>query len=280
MSEGIENAQVREALIHAIDTAAGDIDAVRTNLQHWFDSAMDRVSGWYKRRSQRIVFVLGLLTAVGLNVNTITIAQSLSTSAALRQAVIAQAQTMENAVAPCASGAPCDLTPSGAVQEMSRTDVPIGWNDTAISALLAPTKLYSCLGWFEIITGYLLTAFAVTLGAPFWFDVLNRLMVIRATVKPAEKSPEEASQDPQPEDNAASPPKVVPPAKPGGGNAGCSTAAPTVDTDIIYAEMLGVADRIFEGDDGTTHYGVTADGQIVVPKALPQKDTANAESVK
>ena len=30
------------------------------------------------------------------------------------------------------------------------------------------------------------------LGAPFWFDVLNRLMVIRSTVKPKEKSPDEA----------------------------------------------------------------------------------------
>ena len=33
------------------------------------------------------------------------------------------------------------------------------------------------------------------LGAPFWFDVLNKFMVIRATVKPREKSPDEASED-------------------------------------------------------------------------------------
>jgi len=47
----------------------------------------------------------------------------------------------------------------------------------------------------RMVFGWLVTALAVMLGAPFWFDVLNRIMVIRSTVKPHEKSPEEPSQD-------------------------------------------------------------------------------------
>jgi hypothetical protein len=35
------------------------------------------------------------------------------------------------------------------------------------------------------------------MGAPFWFDLLNKIMVVRSTVKPKEKSPEEASEDRQ-----------------------------------------------------------------------------------
>jgi hypothetical protein len=54
-----------------------------------------------------------------------------------------------------------------------------------------------------VAAGWLLTALAATLGAPFWFDVLNRLMVIRSTVKPHEKSPEEASEDRQAVNRAA-----------------------------------------------------------------------------
>jgi len=38
------------------------------------------------------------------------------------------------------------------------------------------------------------TALAVSLGAPFWFDMLNKLIVVRSTVKPHEKSPEETSK--------------------------------------------------------------------------------------
>ena len=51
--------------------------------------------------------------------------------------------------------------------------------------------------WFAVVCGWLVTAFAVMLGAPFWFDVLNKFMIIRSTVKPHEKSAEAGSEDRQ-----------------------------------------------------------------------------------
>jgi hypothetical protein len=52
-----------------------------------------------------------------------------------------------------------------------------------------PTKnaLFNAAGVLALICGWLMTAFAVTLGAPFWFDVLSKLMVVRSTMKPGEK---------------------------------------------------------------------------------------------
>ena len=57
------------------------------------------------------------------------------------------------------------------------------------------------LGWGYIaavkIVGILLTTIAVSLGAPFWFDMLNKLVNLRSTgVKPKkseDKEKEEAS---------------------------------------------------------------------------------------
>ena len=43
--------------------------------------------------------------------------------------------------------------------------------------------------------GILLTGFAISQGAPFWFDLLNKFMVVRSTVKPTEKSQEQPSKD-------------------------------------------------------------------------------------
>ena len=43
--------------------------------------------------------------------------------------------------------------------------------------------------------GWLLTALALSLGAPFWFDLLNKFIVVRSTVKPKEKSQEDKSKD-------------------------------------------------------------------------------------
>jgi len=41
----------------------------------------------------------------------------------------------------------------------------------------------------SLIGGWVMTALAVTLGAPFWFDVLSKLMIVRSTIKPKDGSP-------------------------------------------------------------------------------------------
>lgn len=67
----------------------------------------------------------------------------------------------------------------------SETDFERDWRRT-------PNSFY---GWLLKVSGILFTGFAIALGAPFWFDVLNRFMVIRSTIKPQEKSPEEKSKN-------------------------------------------------------------------------------------
>jgi len=48
--------QIKNIVVGAIEDAQGDINAVRNNLEGWFDATMDRVSGWYRRRTQWILF--------------------------------------------------------------------------------------------------------------------------------------------------------------------------------------------------------------------------------
>jgi hypothetical protein len=49
---------------------------------------------------------------------------------------------------------------------------------------LGDNTLFNFLPFVSLIMGWVMTAFAVTLGAPFWFDVLSKLMVVRSTFKP------------------------------------------------------------------------------------------------
>ena len=74
--------------------------------------------------------------------------------------------------------------------------------------------------WLSAILGWLITAVAVTFGAPFWFDILNKFMVIRATVKPREKSREEGSEDRAPSRGAGGAGKTDGSGGPGGGAPG------------------------------------------------------------
>jgi len=188
----IGGTQVGRALRTLAEQAGDDMNALRENVETWFNGAMDRVSGTYKRRTQWIIFTLGFILTVLLNVNTITIATRLSTDATLRSVVVAEAEGF--ASRPDAHQPDFEKNKA----ELQGLGLPLGWpHGTNIVApwnkdfRAWPNLLLPLLGW-------LLTAAAISLGAPFWFDLLNKFMVIRATVKPHEKSREEGSEDRQP----------------------------------------------------------------------------------
>ena len=90
----IQNDYIKRALLSAVEMAGDDIEKVRANLESWFNGTMDRVSGWYKRRTQFILFAIGFGAAVVLNVDAVTIAQRLGSDEALRRAVVASAATI------------------------------------------------------------------------------------------------------------------------------------------------------------------------------------------
>jgi hypothetical protein len=192
---------IQRVLLSAIDTAQGDLQQAQANIEDWYDSSMDRVSGWYKRSTQWILFGIGLFMAIGFNVNTLTVAEYLYREKAARETLIARAQA---AVAD-------QNYPSreyGQIKaELGSLNLPIGWSVGVPRARSANgSPIAGDIEWLEVIFGWLVTAFAAALGAPFWFDVLNKVMVIRSTVKPHEKSPEESSEDRQAGNQPASAP--------------------------------------------------------------------------
>src|SRR6266404_6008997 len=55
---------VKQSLTAFITDSKGDLDALRKGIETWFDDAMDRVSGVYKRYTQIFTLVFGLVAAV------------------------------------------------------------------------------------------------------------------------------------------------------------------------------------------------------------------------
>lgn len=207
---------VARALLAALAQAGGDTEKALKAIQDWYDASMDRVSGWFKRETQQILFVLGLLVAVGLNVDAVFLAKYLAADESARHELAEMAA--RSAVAPDMAAAIDKLRapePGGLLQEEPAPDTPdatAATDEKVSSAVKAVTDLGLPVGWtasrwaefsalgagtLRTVVGWLITAFALSFGAPFWFDLLNKLMVIRSTVKPHEKSPEEGSEDRQ-----------------------------------------------------------------------------------
>ncbi len=215
--QNIGNPRLQKALTPLIDAAAGDVARVRANIEEWYNSSMDRVSGWYKRRSHIIILVLGFLVAVAVNADSVLIVRRLASDRALRDSLVASAnvyaqEAAKNPEAVATPGGPpapvsdkcadvCNEdTPQCRLKktqcEIGALGLPLGWSSRTDDRLR-----WNGYGMFffthvpDHLFGWLLTALAISLGAPFWFDVLNKIIVIRSTVKPKEKSQEDKSKD-------------------------------------------------------------------------------------
>jgi len=203
-----DNSRIQRIVLHAVDAAQGDLDKAQKAIEEWYDSAMDRVSGWYKRTTHFIVLAIGLTVAVGMNIDSVAIVDKLYRSEAVRDAVVAAASSAadrynkdtnanKDAAAAAALGKKGPNAYTEATDALNGLHLPVGWDDSRLS-FCPPASFNEFVKIFLFPwIGWILTALAASLGAPFWFDVLNKVMVIRSTVKPHEKSPEESSEDRQ-----------------------------------------------------------------------------------
>jgi hypothetical protein len=184
----IKSEKVKNALMAMINVAGNDVDRLRDSIENWFNSTMDRVSGWYKRRSQLIIFCLGFGAAAIVNVNSVTIANNLWIHKAERDAMVSAAQGYLATHPGKDHQTERDSSLKANVEGIESYGLPIGWNINLPSGNQERLLFvfWSLLGWF-------ITACAVSLGAPFWFDMLNKFIVVRSTIKPHEKSQEEQS---------------------------------------------------------------------------------------
>lgn len=185
----------------------------RKNVEKWFDDSMDRLSGAFKRYSQRVALIIGLILATALNVDSIDLTLYLWREPSIRQALAAKAVSFE------LSQQELQSNPEEALQNFRNQFVglslPVGWGFTRTpSAALSDTtcQLFPRLGQsFGVplpgtnicivppqsnnqanlaikVLGIILTALAARQGAPFWFDILKRVVNLRSTgANPAEK---------------------------------------------------------------------------------------------
>jgi len=74
-----------------LDQANGDLLRLKKLIEQWFDETMDRVSGWYKRQTFQVLFVIGLVLTVLFNVDAIAIINTLSTDKTARETLVGMA---------------------------------------------------------------------------------------------------------------------------------------------------------------------------------------------
>ena len=167
---------VKKRLQPLLTAAGGDLEEYRNLVEAWYDDSMARVSGWYKRKTQVILLVVGAILVLALNANTLTISNRLWSDQTVRAAVVEQAS--QAASQPAGHNARERLDEAADnVAQVAKVGMPMGWSGEAKPDL-------GGTGWITTVGGWLLTIAAISLGAPFWFDALGRFSRLRSSGKP------------------------------------------------------------------------------------------------
>jgi hypothetical protein len=163
---------LRKPLAVFVRDATGDLERFRGNLERWFDDAMDRVSGFYKRKVQLALLAYAILVTAALNIDSVAFATRLWTDDLVRSAAVAAAERQQQ------QGQ--DPSATRLLEEVRGLDLPLGWS--AADPLRDPPS--GLAGWLLKLLGLAVTVLALTLGAPFWFDLLSRVARLRSTGPP------------------------------------------------------------------------------------------------
>jgi hypothetical protein len=167
-------AVVGEGITRDVLADAEKLREAKLNIENWYNDAMERLSGRYKRYSQVIILAIAIVVCGIGNVDSLAICDNLAHNATLRASVVAvaqrEAQKSNQALTPAR-----DMTQIATdVKGLEQLGFPLGWRWSG------PWSQEPGV-WVKKIVGLLMSVVALTLGAPFWFDVLNRLVNVRTS---------------------------------------------------------------------------------------------------
>ena len=170
--DALPDSEVKEAMLALYHHAQGNAVEFRKAAERWYDDTMERVSGWYRRRVQKVLFELAAVIVLAINADSLQIAKHLWTNPAAHEAV-----------ANAAANATGDEGGKEALQELRSLPLPLGWHfsDREHHAQGIPfyEKDTNIVDVGSKLIGLLLTMFALMLGAPFWFDALSKIARLR-----------------------------------------------------------------------------------------------------
>lgn len=182
-------------LLRFVKESNSDRDRFIALVAHWYDSSMDRVSGWYRRKVQLWLLLYAVLVSAALNLDTVAIARTLWQDKVVRDAVVAAEANAKPPTAPDSS------TVADRVASVQKLNLPVGWSSHGSPGDPQRWPGRDVGGLVVKLAGLLLTIGALSLGAPFWFDLLGKLSRVRLSgdkPPPAPPVPPAVSRPPPP----------------------------------------------------------------------------------
>src|ERR1700722_4267014 len=186
--------QIKQLLQGMVTRCGGDINRLKNDLANWFDNGMDRLSGKFKRRTQWMTFLVALIAAFVVNLDTFRVATLLWEQPALAEKL--KLASIEELRATDTKGA----IDNGehlvaAINKLAQEGFPVGWPPGHFFDVQDESGKWQAFWiaspsvWYRPLIGWFITAVAALFGAPFWFDMLQSIIRLKgAGPSPDEKA--------------------------------------------------------------------------------------------
>lgn len=185
IAEVLDGTYLTKVATTLMQGAKMEIADLERRLGAWFDEGMERVSGWYKRYLQYIGLAVGFAIALAVNADAINMTTVLSREPVMRAALV---QSATEAAKNCKSAADCPALEVATTLRNKSGLLPIGWDRKNLPFYCWKDGKETSCGTLETggqillwLLGLIATALAMTLGAPFWFDLLKKLVNLRSS---------------------------------------------------------------------------------------------------
>jgi hypothetical protein len=168
--------------LRAFQEKTKDYTELKKMIMEWFDDYMARVSGWYKIKTKKALFYISLLVSLSFNVDSINLIKKINSDEKLRIGLVKQAETtilekkLKEIKIDSVNVANIDTTfimqADSIITEIENNAIPIGYQRDF-------QKTHQENGYVFWFIGILISSFALSFGAPFWFEVMVQAINIR-----------------------------------------------------------------------------------------------------
>ena len=195
--------------LRAFYEKSNDYESLKKRIQEWFDDYMARVSGWYKLKTKRTLFIISLLVSLIFNIDSIALVKKINSDDDLRKnlVILAEKKAYKKDIKLMA---PDSLNTNKSysvvlrqlkeskilkddidklylqrtdsiVREIEDNSIPIGYH-----GFVDIRKTHGQGALWIWICGILLSSFSLSFGAPFWFEIMVKAINIRRSgIKPS-----------------------------------------------------------------------------------------------
>ena len=192
-----------------VDSAEEGVTALRRKLESAFDKSMDRASGVYKRNAKGVAILIGIILAISTNTDAFHMTSRFSKDSALRQTITQNAYDIvvkanENNNQTSQGRVNLDTLKESTEKALADISLPVGWTENniqqqflsidkdagnssdekpLISISERRSNNFNTIGGFKSRLGWIVSGVAISMGAPFWFYLVNKITNARNTGK-------------------------------------------------------------------------------------------------